>query len=168
MKNSYYGPVKNYADNARVAGGSSGGSAVAVQAGMCHASIGTDTGGSVRQPASFCGLIGLKPTYGTISRHGIIAYASSFDQVGPITRSVEDAALLLEIMAGDDEYDSTLSSAEVPAYSDKLASSSSKKKIAYLQEAISSPGVDDDVKGIMIEYIDKLEGRRAYGYAYRI
>jgi aspartyl-tRNA(Asn)/glutamyl-tRNA(Gln) amidotransferase subunit A len=160
-ENSYYGPVKNYADETRVAGGSSGGSAVAVQAGMCHAAIGTDTGGSVRQPASFCGLIGLKPTYGTISRHGIIAYASSFDQVGSITRSVEDAALLLEIMAGADDYDSTLAQTPVPSYSDKLSASSSKKKIAYLQEALSSPGVDEDVKGKLVQYIDKL---RAEGH----
>src|SRR3978361_724510 len=120
-ENSYYGPVKNYADTAKVPGGSSGGSAVAVQANMCHAAIGTDTGGSVRQPASFCGLVGLKPTYGSISRHGIIAYASSFDQVGPITRSVDDAALLLEIMAGADDYDSTLSQKPVPAYQKDLS-----------------------------------------------
>lgn len=158
-ENSYFGPVKNFADESRVAGGSSGGSAVAVQAGMCHAAIGTDTGGSVRQPASFCGMIGLKPTYGRISRHGIIAYASSFDQVGPITRSVEDAALLLEVMAGPDEYDATLSRAAVPAA--ELNAPIAPKKIAYLQEALSSPGVDAEVKNNMAECIDKL---RAAGH----
>ena len=155
-ENSYFGPVRNYADNTKVPGGSSGGSAVAVQADMCHAAIGTDTGGSVRQPASFCGLVGLKPTYGSISRHGIIAYASSFDQVGPITKSVEDAALLLEIMAGADDYDSTLSTAAVPSYSNRLAADSSKKKIAYIQQAITSPGVDPEVKSTLVLYIDKL------------
>jgi aspartyl-tRNA(Asn)/glutamyl-tRNA(Gln) amidotransferase subunit A len=152
---SFYGPVKNYADETRVSGGSSGGSAVAVQAGMCHAAIGTDTGGSVRQPASFCGVIGLKPTYGRISRHGIIAFASSFDQVGPITRSVEDAALLLEVMAGPDEYDSTLAQKEVPAFSSNIEKPG-KKKIAYLQEALSSPGVDIEIKDTLVKYIDKL------------
>jgi aspartyl-tRNA(Asn)/glutamyl-tRNA(Gln) amidotransferase subunit A len=160
-ENSYFGPVKNYANNAKVAGGSSGGSAVAVQANMCHAAIGTDTGGSVRQPASFCGLIGLKPTYGSISRHGIIAYASSFDQVGPITRSVEDAALLLEIMAGADDHDSTLAQVPVPSYSDKLSTDPSKKKIAYIQEALTSHGVDPEVKNTLVQYIDKL---RAEGH----
>lgn len=159
-ENSFFGPVKNYADQTRVPGGSSGGSAVAVQAGMCHAAIGTDTGGSVRQPASFCGLVGLKPTYGRISRHGIIAYASSFDQVGPITRSVEDAALLLEIMAGPDEYDSTLADVNVPSFS-KNIDAPAHKKIAYLQEALSSPGVDDEVKSNLIKYIEKL---RAEGH----
>jgi len=159
-ENSYFGPVKNFADETRVSGGSSGGSAVAVQAGMCHAALGTDTGGSVRQPASFCGLIGLKPTYGRISRHGIIAYASSFDQVGPITRSIEDAALLLEVMAGPDEYDSTLANKEVPAFS-KSIKPTSPKKIAYLQEALSSPGVDAEVKNNLISYIEKL---RAEGH----
>ncbi|MDB5142985.1 MAG: gatA [Mucilaginibacter sp.] len=160
-ENSYFGPVKNYANNAKVAGGSSGGSAVAVQANMCHAAIGTDTGGSVRQPASFCGLIGLKPTYGSISRHGIIAYASSFDQVGPITRSVEDAALLLEIMAGADDHDSTLAQVPIPSYSDKLSTAPSKKKIAYIQEALTSHGVDPEVKNTLVQYIDKL---RAEGH----
>ncbi|MBS1532941.1 MAG: Asp-tRNA(Asn)/Glu-tRNA(Gln) amidotransferase subunit GatA [Bacteroidetes bacterium] len=157
-ENSYYGAVKNYADHTRVPGGSSGGSAVAVQAGLCHAAIGTDTGGSVRQPASFCGTVGLKPTYGRISRHGIIAYASSFDQVGPITHSVEDAALLLEVMAGTDEFDSTVSQKPVPKYSAGVSKSisSGPKRIAYLQESLSSPGVDDEVKGVMIGYIDKL------------
>ncbi|MDB5089309.1 MAG: aspartyl/glutamyl-tRNA amidotransferase subunit [Mucilaginibacter sp.] len=159
-ENSYFGPVKNYADETRVSGGSSGGSAVAVQANMCHAAIGTDTGGSVRQPAAFCGLVGLKPTYGRISRHGIIAYASSFDQVGPITRSVEDAALLLEVMAGNDEYDGTLSSTAVPSFSKEIKAPG-VKKIAYLQEALSSPGVDAEIKNTLVNYIDKL---RAEGH----
>ncbi len=159
-ESSYYGPVKNFADNTKVSGGSSGGSAVAVQAGMCHAAIGTDTGGSVRQPASFCGVIGLKPTYGRISRYGVIAYASSFDQVGPITKSVEDAALLLEVMAGPDEYDSTLAQKPVPSFSTNLQAPGNKK-IAYLQESLSSPGVDPEVKNNLIQYIEKL---RAEGH----
>src|ERR1700739_803118 len=121
----------------------------------------TDTGGAVRHPASFCGTVGLKPTYGRISRHGIIAYASSFDQVGPITRSVEDAALLLEVMAGADEYDSTLSQKGVPGYSSDISNPPGKKKIAYIQESLSSPGVDDEVKGTLIKYIEKL---RAEGH----
>lgn len=154
-ENSFFGPVKNYADETRVSGGSSGGSAVAVQAGMCHAALGTDTGGSVRQPASFCGVIGLKPTYGRISRHGVISYASSFDQVGPVTKSVSDAALLLEVLAGVDEYDSTLSQHAVPA-SAELKKEAGKKNIAYLQEALSSPGVDADVKATLTTYIEKL------------
>jgi aspartyl-tRNA(Asn)/glutamyl-tRNA(Gln) amidotransferase subunit A len=152
---SFFGPVKNYADETRVSGGSSGGSAVAVQAGMCHAAIGTDTGGSVRQPAAFCGVVGLKPTYGRISRNGIISYASSFDQVGTLTRSVQDAALLLEVMAGPDEFDGTLSKQPVPQFSEPVTAPG-KKKIAYLQEAISSPGVDMDVKNTLVTYIDKL------------
>jgi aspartyl-tRNA(Asn)/glutamyl-tRNA(Gln) amidotransferase subunit A len=154
-ENSFFGPVKNHADETRVSGGSSGGSAVAVQAGMCHAAIGTDTGGSVRQPAAFCGVIGLKPTYGRISRHGVISYASSFDQVGPLTKSVSDASLLLEILAGTDEYDSTLSQKPVPQHQD-FKKDTGKKNIAYLQEALSSPGVDADVKATLTTYIEKL------------
>ena len=155
-ENSYFGPVKNMADESRVPGGSSGGSAVAVQAGMCHAAIGTDTGGSIRQPASFCGVVGLKPTYGRVSRHGIIAYASSFDQPGPITNSVEDAALLLEIMAGADHYDSTASHEPVAQYS-KLQPATDKKKIAYLQEVLDSKGLDVEVKTALLETIERLK-----------
>ncbi|UKJ08286.1 Asp-tRNA(Asn)/Glu-tRNA(Gln) amidotransferase subunit GatA [Solitalea lacus] len=157
---SYYGPVLNAADNAKVSGGSSGGSAVAVQADLCLAALGTDTGGSVRQPAAFCGTVGIKPTYGRVSRHGIIAYASSFDQVGPITKTIDDAALLLEIIAGKDEYDSTASSHPVPAYS-KQPSFSGKARIAYLSETLSSEGLDPEIKALMQHNIDLL---RAEGH----
>jgi aspartyl-tRNA(Asn)/glutamyl-tRNA(Gln) amidotransferase subunit A len=108
-ENSAYGDVLNDVDNSRVPGGSSGGAAVSVQAGMCLAALGSDTGGSIRQPASFCGIVGHKPTYGSVSRYGLLAYASSFDQIGPLTRCVEDSALLTEIMSGVDDFDATLS-----------------------------------------------------------
>jgi aspartyl-tRNA(Asn)/glutamyl-tRNA(Gln) amidotransferase subunit A len=114
-ENSSFGPVLNAINNAKVPGGSSGGSAVAVQAGLCHASLGSDTGGSVRQPAAFCGVIGVKPSYGRVSRYGLIAYASSFDCIGPITKSIADAALILEVMSGADDLDSTVSERPVPA-----------------------------------------------------
>jgi len=144
-ESSYFGPVKNNADKTKVSGGSSGGAAVAVQAGLCLAALGTDTGGSVRQPAAFCGVVGLKPSYGRVSRHGIISYASSFDQVGPITNCIEDAAILLEIIAGSDNYDSTASQRAVPSYT--LEKKELKKeKIAYLSEALHSKGLDPEVK----------------------
>jgi aspartyl-tRNA(Asn)/glutamyl-tRNA(Gln) amidotransferase subunit A len=153
---SYFGPVKNAAHHEMVAGGSSGGSAVAVQADMCLAALGTDTGGSVRQPAAFCGQIGLKPTYGRISRYGVIAYASSFDQVGPITSSVSDAALLLEVLAGVDDYDSTVSTLPVPAYTD-FKNLTEKKKIAVLKETIESEALDPEIKQAILKSIEKLK-----------
>lgn len=155
-ESSYYGPVKNKADKTKVSGGSSGGAAVAVQAGLCLAALGTDTGGSVRQPSAFCGVIGLKPSYGRVSRHGIISYASSFDQVGPITNCIEDAAILLEIIAGSDNYDSTASKSVVPSYTVENKELK-KEKIAYLSEALHSKGLDPEVKLAFQKSIDSLK-----------
>ena len=115
-ENSAYGSVRNPVDLERVPGGSSGGSAAAVAAGMCVASFGSDTGGSVRQPASFCGIVGLMPTYGRVSRYGLVAYASSLDHIAPLTRTVEDAAAVLGVMAGPDPMDSTAAAVPVPDY----------------------------------------------------
>jgi aspartyl-tRNA(Asn)/glutamyl-tRNA(Gln) amidotransferase subunit A len=153
-ENSAYGAVHNAADYSRVPGGSSGGSAVAVQADLCLAALGSDTGGSIRQPASFTGTIGIKPTYGRISRYGLLAYASSFDQIGPITSSVQDSALLTEIMAGKDEADATSSSTEVKIYKGNLAK---KYRIAYSKEALESEGVSDSVRTAYINLTQKLK-----------
>ncbi|HTF05383.1 MAG TPA: Asp-tRNA(Asn)/Glu-tRNA(Gln) amidotransferase subunit GatA [Bacteroidia bacterium] len=154
-ENSSMGNVLNPLDTKRVPGGSSGGSAAAVAAHLCLAALGTDTGGSIRQPASFCGVVGMKPTYGRVSRWGIIAYASSFDQVGPLTHTVEDAALILEVIAGNDEFDGTLSTKEVPAYSKELAVAG-KKRVAYLRDCLESPGLDPDIRDRMNAIIEQL------------
>ncbi|MFT3901730.1 MAG: Asp-tRNA(Asn)/Glu-tRNA(Gln) amidotransferase subunit GatA [Niabella sp.] len=144
-ENSAYGKVLNAADETRVPGGSSGGSAVAVQADLCMVALGSDTGGSVRQPADFCGIVGLKPTYGRISRYGLIAYASSFDQIGVLASNVADAAAVLEVISGADEYDSTVSLQPVPSYT--LSAQMDKKyKIAYFAEALEHPGLDPVIR----------------------
>jgi len=153
---SAYGPVKNPHDPTCVPGGSSGGSAAAVAANTCLVSLGSDTGGSIRQPASFCGVFGLKPTYGTISRHGLIAYASSMDQIGPFANSVEDMSAVLSVVAGQDEFDSTLSSNKLD-----LAAASKKHKIAYLQECFDAEGLDLEVK---TAHLNKIEELKAAGH----
>ncbi len=155
-ENSAYGKVLNAQDNSRVPGGSSGGSAVAVQANLCHVSLGSDTGGSIRQPASFCGIVGLKPTYGRVSRYGLVAYASSFDQIGPFTHHVEDAALLMEVIAGKDEHDATSSSQKVDEYASQL-DFSRKAKIAVLPSTLQSEGLNAEVKSAMENLIADLK-----------
>ena len=153
---SHYGNVLNFADNSLVPGGSSGGSAVSVQADLCLASLGTDTGGSIRQPAAFCGLVGLKPTYGRVSRYGVIAYASSFDQVGPVTKNVKDAALILEVIAGKDEFDATLSSKAVTEFSN-LQAPKKNMRIAYITETIETEGIDPEIKAAMYNRVKALQ-----------
>ena len=152
---STYGPVKNAFDETRVSGGSSGGAAVAVQSDMCQATIASDTGGSVRQPAAFCGVIGIKPTYGRVSRNGLIAYASSFDQIGPITKSMYDMQLLMEVISGKDDTDATSSSKPVPEYSSALMPI--KQKIAYIKECVYHEGIDPEVQKSTLDVIEKLK-----------
>ena len=155
-ENSSKGNVLNPIQEDRVPGGSSGGSAAAVAAGLCIATLGSDTGGSIRQPASFCGVVGFKPTYGRISRWGLLAYASSFDQIGPFTTNIEDAALLTQVMAGKDEFDSTVSALEVGNYVESL-SSDKKLKIGIPRQVIESKGLSPEIKTTIFDLVTKLK-----------
>ncbi len=157
-ENSAYGVVKNPLDETRVPGGSSGGSAVAVAADMCMVSLGTDTGGSVRQPAAFCGVVGLKPTYGRISRYGLTAFASSFDTVGTFAKNPKDTALVLEVMAGWDENDSTCVKIETKKYSDIKSIKENKITIGIVEEYMNE-GLQDDIKNSVTKVINDLKSR---------
>ncbi len=155
---SAFGPVLNPHNNKMVTGGSSGGSAAAVAANLCQATLGSDTGGSIRQPASFCGTVGFKPTYGRISRHGLIAYASSFDQIGPFTKSTEDAALIYNVLAGKDAFDATASSREATPV--EISYDITKKyKVAYLRETLEMEGLDPEIKAQMLSTIQNLKDK---------
>ena len=154
---SAFGVTSNPWDLKRVPGGSSGGSAASVAAGMCLASIGSDTGGSIRQPASFCGVVGLKPTYGRVSRWGLIAFASSLDQIGPITNTVSDAAEILSVISGNDPFDSTSLDFPVPDYISSLNKSIKGLKIGIIKECLEHPGLDDEVKASIEKSIQRFE-----------
>ncbi len=154
-ENSAYGPVRNPRDKARVPGGSSGGSAAAVAAGTAVATLGSDTGGSIRQPASFCGVVGLMPTYGRVSRYGLIAFASSLDHIGPLTKTVKDAAILLRVIAGRDPLDSTSADVPVPDYEADLAKPVNGLRIGVPREYFAE-GLDAEVRAAVESGIAKL------------
>ena len=154
-ENSAYGPVQNPRAPGRVPGGSSGGSAASVAAGLCVASLGTDTGGSIRQPAAFCGVVGVLPTYGRVSRYGLIAFASSLDRVGPFTRSVADAATMLEVLAGPDPMDATASAEPVPNYGDGLRQDVSGLRIGVPEEYLGE-GLDPEIRVAVEQSLDAL------------
>lgn len=158
---SAFGPTANPWNTEHVPGGSSGGSAAAVAAGECMASLGSDTGGSIRQPASFCGVVGLKPTYGRVSRYGLVAFASSLDQVGPFATSVSDAAELLQAIAGEDPRDSTCLKAPVPDYRERLGRSVSGLRIGVVRECFDQDGLDPQVKASVLAAADLLQSQGA-------
>ncbi len=153
---SFYGVCKNPWDAQRVAGGSSGGSAAAVAARLVPATIGTDTGGSIRQPASFCHLVGVKPTYGRVSRYGIVAFASSLDQAGPMTTTVEDSALILEAICGHDPKDATTAQESVPAFSQKLDGNMKGYKIGLVKE-YKLDALDSDTQKVFDQAVEHLK-----------
>ncbi|MBS1919014.1 MAG: Asp-tRNA(Asn)/Glu-tRNA(Gln) amidotransferase subunit GatA [Bacteroidetes bacterium] len=154
-ENSAYGKVLNAFDETRTPGGSSGGSAVAVQAGLCMISLGSDTGGSVRQPADFCGVVGMKPTYGRISRYGLIAYASSFDQIGIFGKTIADVSKILEVISGKDEFDSTVSQKKIEEYS-LLINEKRKFSFAFFTEALEHPSLDIEIASSIKKLIEEL------------
>jgi aspartyl-tRNA(Asn)/glutamyl-tRNA(Gln) amidotransferase subunit A len=156
-ENSAFQITKNPWDISRVPGGTSGGPAAAVASDMCVWALGTDTGGSIRQPASFCGVVGMKPTYGRVSRYGLIAMASSLDQAGPITKTVEDSALVLNDIAGFDKYDATSVEKEVPDYTKFLTGEIKNVKIGVPKEFFGR-GVEANVKDVALKAVKRLEG----------
>jgi aspartyl-tRNA(Asn)/glutamyl-tRNA(Gln) amidotransferase subunit A len=159
-ENSAYKPTKNPWDHSRVPGGSSGGSSAAVAAALCGASLGTDTGGSIRQPAAFCGCVGIKPTYGRVSRWGVVAFASSLDQVGPLTRSVADAALLLEVICGFDPKDSTSLDQPVPKFTAELTGDVKGLRVGIPHEYFAG-AIDDEVRASVEKSAHALRERGA-------
>ena len=159
-ENSAFGPVRNPVNEDYVPGGSSGGSAVAVAADLCSVSLGSDTGGSIRQPASFCGVVGLKPTYGRVSRYGLVAFASSLDQIGPFGKTVRDVARTLGVIAGRDRYDSTSSDEAVPNYLDALTGDIKGLRVGVPPECFGE-GLNAEVKTAVEGAIKKLEERGA-------
>lgn len=157
---SHFGPVANPHDPSRVPGGSSGGSAAAVASGLCHTALGTDTGGSIRQPAAFCGVVGLKPTYGRVSRYGLVAYASSFDCIGPFANGIKDAFRVLRVISGADPRDATSANAEPPKDSDPDGSSLSGLRVGLPQEFLDD-GLDENIRGAVTQTANTLQSMGA-------